>query len=624
MANERNNENLVRDRLRQLDYYITESIGVDEQIPKSDTLKRLLKHASKQGGKGIGSPEFIITSTEDDDVVCIVECKADPRKHASKHLDRPKDFAADGALHYARFLSKDFHVLAIASSGEAQDDWRVSTYLWTKGEQTARELTAPSGAKLDSIVSWSDYQSAFRFDPEVKRHRLEDLMQISRTMHDFMRDHAKLTESEKPLLVSGTLIALMDKPFRKAYSTYRPEKLQEAWLKAIQDQIEDAEIPKAKKKNISQPYSSIAVHPELSRSTSTHPKGPLYELIANLDKNVVPLIDLYQDYDVVGSFYGEFLKYTGGDKKSLGIVLTPRHVTDLFCRLAQVTKNDVVVDTCAGTGGFLIAALSRMIGQSATEAEVSDIRQHRLIGVENQPNMYALAASNMILRGDGKANLYQGSCFDSPTIEALQQHRRNSDEPKGTLRPTVGLINPPYSQKGERLQELDFVETMLGVLAPGGLGIAIVPISCATGNNGKRSLLSKHRLEGVMSMPPELFSPVGVVTCTMVFTAHKPHAAYPNHESWFGYWREDGFIKTKHKGRIDNGNWTSIRDRWVDMFINRREILGESVLAKVGPEDEWVAEAYMQTDYNQLTKETLIEAMREYAIFELRNGPKER
>ena len=448
-------------------------------------------------------------------------------------------------------------------------------------------------------------------------------MQISRTMHDFMRDHAKLTESEKPLLVSGTLISLMNTPFRTAYSTYRPDKLQEAWLKAIQDQIEDADIPKAKKKNISQPYSSIAVHPELSRSTNTHPKGPLYELISNLDRNVVPLIDIYQDYDVVGSFYGEFLKYTGGDKKSLGIVLTPRHVTDLFCRLAQITKDDVVVDTCAGTGAFLIAALGRMIKQSATESDVSDIRKHRLIGVENQPNMYALAASNMILRGDGKANLYQGSCFDTPTVKAIKEHRRNSKEPLGSLRPTVGLINPPYSQKGERLQELDFVETMLDVLKPGGTGIAIVPISCATGTNGKRSLLSKHRLEAVMSMPPELFHPVGVVTCAMIFTAHKPHDSYPDHKSWFGYWRDDGFIKTKHKGRIDNGGWNSISDRWVDMFINRREIVGESVLQHVGPGDEWVAEAYMETDYGQLSRQTLIEAMREYAIYELRNEPVE-
>lgn len=618
MANERDNENLVRDALRLHGYYHEGTLEVAEQQPRSEALKRLLRTASKSGGTGIGSPEFIITSTEDDDVVCLVECKASTRHHASPSLDRPKDFAADGVLHYASFLAREFHVVAIASSGETENNWTVSTYLWPKGEDTHRILAAPSGAKLDKIVPWSDYQSAFRFDPEVKRHRLDELLEVSRTMHEFMRDHAKLTESEKPLLVSGTLIALMNKPFRASYPTYTPDKLQEAWLGTIQSEIEEADIPQAKRKNISQPYSSIAVHPELSRPTASFPKGPLYELIRKLDHDVVPLIDIYNDYDVVGSFYGEFLKYTGGDKKALGIVLTPRHITELFCQLAQVTKQDIVVDTCAGTGGFLIAAMGRMLRQVSTEEEATDIRQNRLIGVENQPNMYALAASNMILRGDGKANLYQGSSFDPPIIKALKDHRRDETEEPGSMRPTVGLINPPYSQKGERLQELDFVETMLDTLAPGGTGVAIVPISTATGTAGKTSLLRKHRLEAVMSMPPELFHPVGVVTCTMVFTAHAPHDDYPDHKSWFGYWRDDGFIKTKHKGRIDAGGWREIQSHWVDMFVNRREIVGESVLQRVGPDDEWVAEAYMETDYASLTKSDLIEAMRDYALFDLR------
>src|SRR5699024_4368425 len=127
---------------------------------------------------------------------------------------------------------------------------------------------------------------------------------------------------EKPLLVSGTLIALMNKPFRASYGTYRPDRLQNAWLNSIKEQIEEADIPRSKKNNITQPYSGIAVHPELGRATQKYPKGPLHELIRLLDKEVMPLMDVYHDYDVVGQFYGEFLKYTGGDKKSLGIVLT--------------------------------------------------------------------------------------------------------------------------------------------------------------------------------------------------------------------------------------------------------------------------------------------------------------
>ncbi|MFB6198437.1 MAG: hypothetical protein ABEI52_09255, partial [Halobacteriaceae archaeon] len=37
----------------------------------------------------------------------------------------------------------------------------------------------------------------------------------------------------------------------------------------------------------------------------------------------------------------EFLRYTGGDKKGLGIVLTPKHITELFAEVADVHKDDV-------------------------------------------------------------------------------------------------------------------------------------------------------------------------------------------------------------------------------------------------------------------------------------------
>lgn len=607
-VNERITENLIRDAFVDLGYREHPDLVVEEQSSRSAEIARLLRTASKTGRGGKGSPEFIVTSTITTDIVLVVECKATTNRHESENRDRPVDFAVDGVLSYARALSRSFHVIAVASSGSNADELVTSTFLHPKGESVARELKARSGAVLDRVVPWEDYKDAAQFDPDVERVRWEDLLEFSRELHDYMRDYAKLTESEKPLLVSGTLLALMNEPFRASYGAHTADSLQRAWMQAITNQIEAAKIPQAKKRNIYQPYSSISVHPELGKQTKEYPKGILHELIRQLSEKVLPLMETYRDYDVVGSFYGEFLKYTGGDKKSLGIVLTPRHITDLFCRLSQVTKRDVVVDTCAGTGGFLISAMSRMLSQCGTESERDGVKQNQLVGVEHQPNMYTLAASNMIFRGDGKANLYQGSCFDEPIIDAV----------KNKHRPTVGLINPPYSQKGEGLSELDFVETMLDTLQPGGRGLAIVPTSCATGTTGKVSLLKKHRLEAVMSMPIELFSPVGVVTCVMVFTAHEPHADTPDRKSWFGYWREDGFVKTKHKGRIDQKDvWEGVRDHWVSSYVNRVVKPGESVMQRVGPLDEWVAEAYMETDYSEIGADDFESFVRDFLLYKL-------
>jgi type I restriction-modification system DNA methylase subunit len=180
------------------------------------------------------------------------------------------------------------------------------------------------------------------------------------------------------------------------------------------------------------------------------------------------------------------------------------------------------------------------------------------------------------------------------------------------------MINPPYSQSDNDLRELRFVKHMLDCLRPGGIGIAIVPMSCAlSSNSGRPELLRDHTLEAVMTMPDELFYPVGVITCIMVFTAHRPHAL-ENRKSWFGYWKNDGFSKTKHKGRIDlNDTWPIIRDRWVESFRNREVHPGESVLQKVTAEDEWCAEAYMETDYSNILQEDFEQTVKNYAIFRL-------
>jgi hypothetical protein len=616
---------MVRDELLRCGYREPSSdVQIEEQKSNIESVKRLLKNASKSGGGGVGAPEFIISSPGAPDFLLVIECKANVRDHVSdsneaqtgcgsetesaeQAIRRTQRFAVDGALHYAEALAREFNVIAIGVSGESLQSARISTYLWPKGGERQKELVSKDGAALAGIIPWHDYIEHATFDPSVQKLRFDELMSFASELHEFMRDHAKLTESEKPLLVSGTLIALRNKAFAASFGLHPPAQLQREWMRTIHDEIQSADLPLAKKDNMTQPYSSIAVHPELGKATKAYPKGVLNELIELLNAKVWPFISVYHDFDVVGQFYGEFLKYTGGDKKALGIVLTPRHITELFALLANVNKANKVLDICAGTGGFLISAMHRMFKTALTDAEYKQIRKRGLIGVEQQPNMFALAASNMILRGDGKANLYQGSCFDEAITAAIKTHKCD-----------VGMVNPPYSQSDNDLHELRFVGQMLDCLQPGGIGIAIVPISCAISSSPLRSeILTRHTLEAVMSMPDELFYPVGVVTCIMVFTAHRRHSV-EDRKTWFGFWKHDGFAKTKNRGRCDtNEVWPTIRDRWVAAFRNREVNPGESVLQRVTAGDEWCAEAYMETDYSKIDQNAFERTVRDYAIYKV-------
>lgn len=614
MANERKTEALVRDKLRALGYNQPDNgITVEEQKSEIAKVKTLLSKASKNAKGNAGYPEFIISNRKDTAFLIVFECKPDVKKHDSPARDKPVEYAVDGALHYAKHLAKYYTVLAVAVSGATASAMKVSNFLIPAGDTEAKELVNESGVPVTGIISYDDYYRLASFDPDVAKKRHADLLAFSKELHELIWTKAKISEEDKPLLVSGTLIALMNAPFMKTFGALPAEDVQEAWLGAIKKELDKADIPQGKKDTMLQPYSTIAVHPNLgkpdSKTAKEYPDGVFKEIISRICENVWPYINVYHDFDVVGQFYGEFLKYTAGDKKALGIVLTPRHAAELFSLIANVGPESKVLDICAGTGGFLISAMQHMLKKAVTEEERTDIKKNRLIGIENNPKMFALAASNMILRGDGKANLHQASCFDDAVIKSIKK-----------LKPNVGMLNPPYAQSKSdaELHELYFVKQMLECLEQGSMGIAIVPMSSAIKPNPVREELMKHHtLDAVMSMPQELFYPVGTVTCIMVWIAGKPHAK-SGRKTWFGYWREDGFVKTKHKGRIDqNDVWATIRDRWVEMYRNREVHAGESVMQAVSASDEWCAEAYMETDYSVLTEADFQQAVKNYALFKL-------
>jgi SAM-dependent methyltransferase len=441
-------------------------------------------------------------------------------------------------------------------------------------------------------------------------------MLFSQGLHHYLRDYAKLSENEKPLAVSGCLLALRDDAFKASWRKYKITTLGRELIASLRREI-DAAVPEPpKQKAMLQPYQFLEMHPELNRLPPGKTEWPLRALVGLIEENVRPFLDTYRDIDVIGQFYGEFLRYTGGDKKGLGIVLTPRHLTELFVKMARIGLKDTVLDTCCGTGGFLIAALAEMDAKADGDPDIrEDIRRHRLIGIEQQPQMFALAASNMILRGDGKANLFQGNCFDPEIIEKLKL-----PDKKRFQRPTIGLINPPFAQRGEGLHELDFVANLLDILAPGGRAVVVLPMSCAIEPHPIRErLLEKHTLIASITLPTDLFHPIGNVTCALMFEAHQPHADSPS-PTWFGAWKNDGFAKQKKRGRVDaKGLWSDIRDGWLKSFHARATVPGKSISRHVGPTDEWCAEAYMETDYSTLTFADFEKEIKRYVVFRIMN-----
>jgi len=592
--NEAITTDLVRDYLRKLGYDNDKSIVIEREKTADSQIDKLLQTASKKGS-GIGRPDFIITSPQTvKNLVCVVECKADVAKHKSDTLTKYADYAVDGAKLYATYLSKEKDVLYIGVSGQNEQELRVNHYLQLKNEKPA-EVFNPN--KLYPFKDYIEQYKKARF-----RVDYEALIKYTRDLNGELHKK-KIPEHNRAILFSGILIALEDDTFHDTFASYtNAKRLSDFLVESVTQKLEYANIPKTRVHEMQQAYNFIKSH------TALIDEGYLITLVSEIHKEVRPFIKSNQHFDIISHCYVEFLKYANNDS-GLGIVLTPAHITELFCELANVTKDSVVLDNCCGTSSFLIAAMQKMITQAnGDQTEIEKIKKERLVGIEYQDHIFTLAVSNMIIHGDGKTNIIKGDCFKK--IQDTHKYK-----------PTVGLLNPPYNDV-TGIDELVFIENNLSAIEKNGIVVAIVPMRCALYQDGqgdilKQRLLDSHTLEAVMSMPDDLFYPVGTVTCVMVFRAQIPHAV-SNKKTWFGYWKSDGFAKVKHRGRVDANNlWQSIKSHWLEMYRNRESKAGESILQYVGAKDEWCAEAYMETDYSQLSQSSFEESVKKFIAFNL-------
>ena len=596
MANERLTESIVRDHFKN-DPFI-KSVKFEEQKSSNKRIQELLKGQSKGGGKGNGYPEFIISFPTNSNYIIVIECKADPSKHESPDRDKPKDYAVDGALHYAKALSEGFI---------------VSHFYWKKGDKKYSETTDKK------LLSIDDYLQMFEDQFFISDFYTRDIASKARFLNEEFQAYT-IPEYKRCTMVSAMLLALIDDDFKEKYYDYETiSELGQKMLAAIDAVFDDEDDMVRNKTIILREFESILNEPLFEQEKIKHKDKKTDEstlevakyFVDYLERNVYPLVEHSNiGYDVLGRFYVEFIRYAASEQKS-GLVLTPAHITELFCDLAELRIKDVVYDPCCGTGGFLVAGMQRLFKMAGGDKKLrKKIRKKQLCGCELRPDMFTYACSSMRFRGDGKSNLYNGSCFNNAQIIA-DNHK-----------PTVAFLNPPYDVGNSR--QMEFVEHALKVLddKADGRVVAIVQFSCAIKDEKdlkavKQRILAKHHLKAVLSMPDDLFYPVGVVTCIMVFEANKPNAG---RKTWFGYFKDDGFEKRKHLGRIDARNkYERIKEKWLNAYRNQEEIPGFSVRKEVSVNDEWCAEAYMETDYSTLSDMDFIKKMRDYAAFIIKN-----
>ncbi len=597
-----------------------------ELHPQGSNIKEVskaLQTASKAGTRKVGFPEYCGVVK---DFLLIIENKAEVAQHIKRNdkdlicneVTSVKNFAVNGALFYGLHLAQNTTYKKIIAFGISGNEKRHKiSPIWINERGEYKELEDVETFTLFNKKNIDEYYTKTILKEQTPEEKTtEEILKDAKNLHEDLRNYGSIQDKDKPLIVSGILLALREMEY-KGFSidtltgdqtTTDGEKIYEA----IEKNLKRANVaPQVKKDKLLSQFLVIKDTKAINEVNEYLKKTPLKHYTEFLYENIYKNIKyIHSAEDYLGRFYGEFMSYSGGDGQNLGIVLTPKHITELFCELAELKTTDVVFDPCCGTAGFLIASMHDMLQKTDNAKQQQDIRKNQLHGLELQPYMFTIATTNMILRGDGKSNLEQED-FLKQNPAQLQL--------KGC---TVGMMNPPYSmgsKSNTSLYEINFTEHLLNSITQDGKVIVIVPQSAMTGKSKeeqaiKENILKHHTLEGVISLNKNTFYRVGTIPCIAVFTAGVPH--HKDKEVKFINFENDGFEVQKHIGLVETIEAKDKRQHLLDVWFDRIEAETKfCVNTTVEAEDEWLHSFYYFNDEIP-TEEDFAKTIGDYLTFE--------
>jgi type I restriction enzyme M protein len=572
-------EHLVDDAVRDILKDNVTHLGRQNNIPA--TLKPALKKASKSGSSE-GTPDFtIIYNHPKLQKFCVViENKYGLDKLALTKVDGSlsttkkaiNNFAANGADHYAKAILRDSadtfdEVLAIGIAGEQQGDDMV---LAARADFHFSLDHDPKHVEVDDVhVLLShlyddtilDYYTDISLDEnDLERIQKDNHAQLQKTAKELNKlfyDYA-VPVDERVVIVSGMLLAM--------HNGLEPDGLQGLTpgsnvsdgamiFNRIDIELSARNMPSEKRSmmlsTFSTPLTSDIDRDKAQRVGTFRTGSRKGKAIPNISINkeiftfiydhVWQIIDRNSHLDSLGEMYSIFLKYALGDGKENGIVLTPPYVTKLMNELIEVDRYSKVLDPCTGSAGFLVSSMSHMIEDMRAHEPTNvwdDMEKHikiqQLLGLENDRKMFSLAATNMILRGDGSSQIMKRDFFDAVKHGAV--HMVDGSQPD------KGLLNPPFSYAENGMP---FTLESLNALQRGGKLAVIIQDSAGTGKAiaTNQQILQHHTLLGSIRMPGDLFEPsAGVQTSIYIFEAWRAHDV--NSAVRFIDFADDGYKRT--------------------------------------------------------------------------------
>lgn len=281
--------------------------------------------------------------------------------------------------------------------------------------------------------------------------------------------------------------------------------------------------------------------------------------------------------DVKGMAYETIVSNTL--KQERGQFFTPRNIIRCMVEMLNPIENQRVLDPACGSGGFLTIVLDH-VRKSITKRlypelespwldekynapdvakEVKKYAEQYLFGFDFDPDLKKAARMNMVMAGDGHANIFQLNSLAYPKAdnqlekESMEKAVKNSVERSpdkkfdfkySDAREKFDLIftNPPFGAKipindpeilgmydlgrtsSSEPPEILFIEACYNYLKPGGKMAIVLPDGILGNPNTLRVrewILDKFKLLGSVDLPVEAFLPNVGVQASLLFLKKK-------------------------------------------------------------------------------------------------------
>jgi hypothetical protein len=599
----------IEPNITQLGNSWLNSYGLDYKLEQEELnyeIDNALKsYHSKNGGKGGNRPDtkLLLQDKNGDYFPVLIEYKGtkgklekldnngqieNTNKKNEAYLTNIKNFAVNGAVHYANALlhyTSYRNIIAIGMTGYKDDKGEIQHQI---GVYFVSRSNLGSGQKVGEYSDFS-FLSSEHFDEFIEKVKSLELPEneldfikeqrereidttLVRLNNDIYQSEKGLGENDRVYLVASVIIATLGvegkvKPLEKSDLKSSPEKSDgEIVIEKIKEFFREKEIPEDKRNLIVRTLENTLTTENINRVENGESQLKRVFIKVFDDLGIYYKIGLTTDF--TGKLFNEMYGWLGFSQDKLNdVVLTPSYVANLMVKLARVNKDSYVWDFATGSAGLLVSAMNEMLDDAKEKIDSPEklrrkeaqIKAEQLLGLEILSSVYMLAILNMILMGDGSANILNR--------DSLKNFEGNYGFGKTDKKfpANAFILNPPYSVKGNGMI---FVEEAFKKMTSG-YGSVIIQNSAGSGKavDCNREILKNNTLIASVKMPVDIFiGKSSVQTNIYVFRVGEPH--HKDELVKFIDFSNDGYTRSNRKKASNNLKDTGRAKERYDEVVN--------------------------------------------------------